>query len=275
MKFKKILAIPLLIGTATIANAADYVVCDFEDCEIGQKFTIWNNYGGSSTTTAVVEVDPKNSKNKVLHVTNHSWNDHVEFTLPEKYAGTKFSDAFEKVTATIYRHPNDPCGEWKNFQIWLGDERLYAEDFPSYGSVATWRTWNYTLAPVSESNTSAKFRLGFNSENSDYYIDDIRLTGTDFVTFEDGELNFSDPNSTSSSYTNYNTPINIPAGTHLNVYTSRYTYWMSPVKGAGQLNIYAGGERSNIGTSGDLSSRIGTVSPVKSTSIPGLKSIPR
>ncbi|MDE7096701.1 MAG: endo-1,4-beta-xylanase, partial [Muribaculaceae bacterium] len=31
------------------------------------------------------------------------------------------------------------------------------------------------------------------------------------------------------------------------VYTSRYTYWLSPIKGTGTLNIHSGGERSYIG----------------------------
>lgn len=65
---------------------------------------------------------------------------------------------------------------------------------------------------------------------------------------EDGKLNFSDPSSTSSSYTNYNKGILIPEGKTVDVYTSRYTYWQSPIKGSGTLNIHSGGERSYIGT---------------------------
>lgn len=236
-----------MVLSAQSVLALDYLVCDFENFEIGQTFKVWNNFGDSSTTTATVEADPKNASNKVLHVVNHSWNDHIEFELPEQYAGVNFSNFVEKITVKIMRHQNDPCGEWKNFQIFLGEDKLYEESWPSYGAVSTWKIWSYTPGPVSVGNTSPYLRLGFNSENSDYYIDSIRLTGTDYAVYEDGELNFSDPKSTSSSYTEYSDGITIPAGTELNAYTSRYTYWLSPIKGSGTLDIHSGGERSYIG----------------------------
>lgn len=233
--------------SALTMSATDYGVCDFEDCEIGQTFKVWNNFGDSSTTTAVVEADPKNADNKVLHITNRGWNDHVEFELPEEFAGTKFTDRIETLSVKICRHQNDPCGEWKNFQIFIGEDKLYEESWPGYGPVSTWKTWSYTPAAVSAGNTSPYLRIGFNSENSDYYIDDVRIKGPDYNVYEDGKLDFSDPSSTSSTYTNYDEGILIPAGTELNVYTSRYTYWLSPVKGSGTLNIHSGGERSYIG----------------------------
>lgn len=247
MRFVKYLIAPVMVLAATTVFATDYLVCDFEGCEIGQTFKVWNNFGDSSSTTAVVEADPKNSSNKVLHITNRSWNDHVEFELPAEFAGANFSDRIETVSVKICRHKNDPCGEWKNFQIFVGDDKLYEESWPSYGAVSTWKTWNYKPSTVSPENTSPYLRLGFNSENSDYYIDDIRIKGPDYNAYEDGILNFSDPSSTSSTYTNYNEGILIPAGKELNVYTSRYTYWLSPIKGSGRLNIHSGGERSYIG----------------------------
>lgn len=246
-RFIKILSLLSMSATALSVAATDYLVQDFENCEIGQTFKVWNNFGDSSTTTAIVEADPLNSNNKVLHITNHSWNDHVEFELPEEFAGANFSDKIETLSLNICRHKNDPCGEWKNFQIFLGDDKLHEESWPSYGPVSTWKTWNYTPASVSAGNTSKYLRIGFNSDNSDYYIDDIRLKGTDYNVYEEGKLNFSDPSSTSSTYTVYDDGILIPAGTELNVYTSRYTYWQSPIKGSGKLNIYSGGERSYIG----------------------------
>ncbi|MDE5839918.1 MAG: hypothetical protein K2H49_03260, partial [Muribaculaceae bacterium] len=246
-RFAKLLVIPLIGLSASTAYSTDYLVCDFEDCEIGQTFKVWNNFGGVPATTAVVEADPKNSKNKVLHITNHGWNDHVEFELPAEFAGTNFTDRIETLSVKICRHKNDPCGEWKNFQIYLGDDKLYAENFPSYGAVSAWKTWTYAPSAVSAGNTSPFLRIGFNSDNSDYYIDDVKIKGPDYNAYEDGKLDFSNPNSTSSAYTNYSDGILIPAGSELNVYTSRYTYWLSPIKGTGRLNIHSGGERSYIG----------------------------
>ncbi|MDE6741602.1 MAG: hypothetical protein K2J58_04655, partial [Muribaculaceae bacterium] len=262
-RFTNLLAIPMMALSIPTASATDYLVCDFENCETGKTFKVWNNFGDSSATTATVEVDPKNANNKVLHVVNRSWNDHIEFELPAEFAGTNFTDRVENVTARIMRHKNDPCGEWKNFQIFVGDDKLYEESWPSYGAVSTWKTWTYTPASVSADNSSPYLRIGFNSENSDYYIDDIRLKGPDYSFYEDGKLDFSDPRSTSSSYTQYSEGILIPAGKELDVYTSRYTYWRSPIKGTGTLNIHSGGERSyigdNKGTLPDWSSFIGDV----------------
>ena len=232
---------------ASVAWATDYLVCDFEQCEVGQAFKVWNNFGDTSATTATVEIDPKDAGNKVLHVVNRGWNDHIEFELPEEFAGINFTDRVETVSVRIMRHKNDPCGEWKNFQIFVGDDKLHEESWPSYGNVSVWKTWTYTPSAVKPGNTSPYLRLGFNSDNSDYYIDNIRLKGPDFTVYEDGELNFSDPKSTSSTYTNYSEGITIPVGKELNVYTSRYTYWLSPIKGTGTLNIRSGGERSYIG----------------------------
>lgn len=246
-RFTKLIAIAVMVLSASTAGATDYLVCDFDKYEIGHTWKVWNNFGDTSGSTATVEVDPKNANNKVLHVVNRGWNDHIEFELPEEFAGTKFTDRVESVSVRIMRHQNDPCGEWKNFQIFVGDDKLFAENFPSYGAVSTWKTWTYTPGAVQEGNTSRFLRLGFNSENSDYYIDNIRLKGPDFTAYEDGKLDFSDPGSTSSSYTNYSDGILIPVGKELNVYTSRYTYWTSPIRGTGALNIHSGGERSYIG----------------------------
>lgn len=248
MKFRTAAAVFAVVGAQSV-SAADYKVCDFEGCAVGQKFKVWNNFGDSQGTTATVEADPSNPDNKVLHIVNRGWNDHVEFELPPEYVGVAFGDMVEKLSLKIRRHKNDPCGEWKNFQIFLGDQKLHEESWPSYGPVATWKTWSYAIPSIDSGNTSAFLRLGFNSDNSDYYIDDIMISGPDYLVSETGKLDFSDPSSTSSSYTIYDTGIMIPSGSELDVYTSRYTYWNSPIRGHGRLNIHSGGERSFIGNS--------------------------
>ncbi len=66
------------------------------------------------------------------------------------------------------------------------------------------------------------------------------------LAVDSGSLHFCLDN-TSSSYVELGAPIAISDGGTLNAYTSRYTYWMSPLTGSGTLNIYAGGERSYLG----------------------------
>ena len=73
----------------TASNAQVY---DFEDCEIGQKFTMWNvdagNVTDASVAEAVVAADPTNPNNKVLHVTVKQWGTLFTLTLPKNWQDT-------------------------------------------------------------------------------------------------------------------------------------------------------------------------------------------
>lgn len=55
-------------------------------------------------------------------------------------------------------------------------------------------------------------------------------------------------NNTSSSYKSYDAPITVAAGSSQDVKMARYSYFNSKITGAGTLNLYAGGERSYLGT---------------------------
>ncbi len=247
---KTIAGIVCAVLNTGIAVGAPLTLCDFEGYEVGTKFPIWNFYNESSQSTAIVEADPANPANKVLHITLKGWNDYIEFTLPDNLSGSRLTDAYNFVNIMVYRHPEDPCGEWKHFDALLGSDKLYEDDgWPAQGPTSTWMKKTYPLAAPQPGNNSTLFRLGYNSENTDYYIDDIILSGKydDYVIHEEGVLDFSDPSSTSSNYTRYSTPINIPKDKSLKVYTSRYTYWMSDMIGEGSLSIYGGGERCYIG----------------------------
>ena len=76
----------MLLACAAIlgqARADNITVCDFEQNEIGQAFNMKDIYNTTTTSTAVVEADPANEGNKVLHVKNTSWNTFIEFELPD------------------------------------------------------------------------------------------------------------------------------------------------------------------------------------------------
>ena len=55
-------------------------------------------------------------------------------------------------------------------------------------------------------------------------------------------------NNTSSDYKSYNTAFSIAAGNSVDVKMARYCYFSSTITGKGTLNLYAGGERSYLGT---------------------------
>jgi autotransporter-associated beta strand protein len=65
------------------------------------------------------------------------------------------------------------------------------------------------------------------------------------IKFMGGTANFA--TTTASTYPSVTLPVEIPAGVTAKVELSRYSYWSSPITGAGDLQIYAGGERSYLG----------------------------
>ncbi|MCE1154649.1 MAG: T9SS type A sorting domain-containing protein [Bacteroidales bacterium] len=65
------------------------------------------------------------------------------------------------------------------------------------------------------------------------------------IVFMGGAANFA--TSSSSSYPTVSVPVEIPAGQTAVVELSRYSYWNSKLTGAGNLHIYAGGERTYLG----------------------------
>lgn len=245
---KKLYICALAAAVGTLSAGATRYVCDFESYPIGHQFKMFNQYGDAITSTAVVEADPKNPNNKVLHVTNQNWNEFVTIQLPAELGGTKFNENFMYLNFDLYRPANDPVQEWKQFKSLLGNQVLVETGFDSVGGTESWSTKGYTFNSVSEGNTSCDFHLGFNSDKSEYYLDNITLKGRwdDYVVVEGGKLDIFNAGSSSSNYTKYSTPLNIPAGTSLDVYTSRYTWWSSNIIGSGTLNIYGGGERSYI-----------------------------
>lgn len=248
MKLKKLYLILFCALTAHLrGNAQETVLCDFENCNIGDEWPMWNFFGGAPTSKAVVEADPKNAKNKVLHVYLKEWNSYPEFTLPEELAGTALLEKKDYVTLRLFRSNADQ-NDYKKFTVCQGAVRLYEDDgYPHQGDKGVWQNRTYVLPNTSDA-TGNKLALGMHSDASDYYIDDIVLKGEydDYKTANDDVIDFSKQNS-SSAYETYNTPLLIPAGKSFTLITARYSYLDSKVMGEGTLNIKSGGERTYIG----------------------------
>lgn len=235
--------------TCVGVSAQGLTLCDFENYEIGHEIKMWNFYGDTPTSKAIVEADPTNSKNKVLHVYLNEWNSYVPFTLPDELAGEKLIAEKDYVNLRVYRSSNDQ-NDWKKFMICQGDVRLYEDEgYPSQGDKGVWQSRTYTLSKAT-AGTGNILAIGMHSDASDYYIDDIVLKGEydDYITANNNVVNITGQNS-SSSYVNYNTPIYIPKDKSITFNTARYTYLGSKVEGEGQLIINSGGERTYIGTS--------------------------
>lgn len=246
--------ITLCLSLAPVCGQAQ--TFDFEDCEIGQKFTMWNVDTGNITDPAEAEAevvaDPTNPANKVLHVTVKRWGTFFTLNLPQALAGHLLTDQKNSITFDLYRPATD-ADDYKQFHAYLGKDKLYQDEkYPYQGDKATWVKKEYPLSPVTTAaDNETNLHIGIHHNNSEYYVDNIRLKGTYddyFVADDDNRLIDICEKNTSSSYKVWNTPILIPEGKTLDIRTSRYTYFNGKVEGKGILNLYAGGERTYLGS---------------------------
>ena len=229
---------------------------DFEDCEIGQKFTMWNVDQGNITdeAKAVAEVvaDPTNPNNKVLHITVKTWGTFVTLTLPPELAGHMLTDSKSTLSFDLYR-PTTDADDWKQFHAYLGNDKLYQdESYPYQGDKGQWIEKQYPLGKVTTATDDERnLHIGIHHNNSEYYIDNVRLKGQHddyFVASNSNNLIDICKENTSSDYMVWNTPTLIPENETLNIRTARYSYLNSKMEGAGIINLYAGGERTYLGS---------------------------
>lgn len=250
MSFYRTLSIVLLFVSAVTAKAAPVILDDFESYEVGTELTMFNYWGGTPAGKAVVEKDPANANNKVLHITISNWGNFARFTLPEELAGSSLLANKDRVTFRFRRSASDQ-NDYKKIQIYQGTTLLYEDDgYPHQGNKNEWQNRSYNF-DKSVSPKGTVLALGINSDNSDYYIDDVALYGEwdDYETIETKvEKDFSNQN-TSSSYVTHNQSYRILEQGNLVMKTARYTYLTGKLVGNGRLDICSGGERTYLGGS--------------------------
>lgn len=237
-------------------QAANAVVLeDFESYNVGDKVTLWNVWGNTPSGTGVIIKDPTNANNKVLHVKVTGWGNFAGVKLPEELWGKNLIETKTSVTFRIYRTSGD--SDYKKVQIYQDAALLYEDDgYPQQGGTGSWQWRSYNLPKAGTSlsygaNGGKVLGVGFNHDNTDYYIDDIAVKGVydDYETIEGKVSKDFTGQNTSSSYKIISTGYRMMPGSELTLHTARYTYITSPVAGDGRINIYAGGERTYIGGS--------------------------
>jgi GH35 family endo-1,4-beta-xylanase len=229
-------------------QAAPYSVCDFEDYELGTQIPLWDYWGNATTSTAVVEADPLDATNKVLHVTLKTWNTYPEFALPEALKGTGLTEQYDYLKFRCYR-PTSATNDYIHVNIYQGRSLVYEDDgYPYQGDKGVWLDKVYPLTNTPDGD-AATLHFGYTNNDMEYYLDDITLTGRydDYQVLD--TLKFT-AGATASDYETYTQKLQIPAGRGLDVFTSRYSYWGSDLVGAGRLTVHSGGERAYLG-SGD------------------------
>lgn len=169
---KKTTLAALLVLAAMTSTADERMLFNFEDCQIGETIPMHDIFSTTTESTAKVEADPKNASNKVLHVTNKSWNTHVELTL-DGISAEEMTGEYQYLVFDLYRPASD-TDRYKQFSARIGNDTIYADNgFFDQGDNTVWLTRSYRMKSVT--NGSDKLYLGFNSINAEFYIDNIRL----------------------------------------------------------------------------------------------------
>ncbi len=173
---KKVWLVSLTLLAYTAIGAEEKVLFDFENYTIGETIPMNDIFNGSNTESrATVVADPINGQNKVLHITNRSWNTTVEFTLDQMTAEEVTGD-YQYLAFDLYRPSTD--GEYKQFSARIGADTIYADaGFVTQGAAEQWVERSYRMTKVS--NTSDKLYMGYNSNDADFYIDNVRLVSSD------------------------------------------------------------------------------------------------
>lgn len=288
---KKISTLILLFLASLSASATELLLSDFNGDATGTAYPMVNLYGGTqSTTKAVVSASPSNRNEKVLHVTTKEWNTFPKFSLPEELHGEALLEKFQFIEFDVYRVQPSSNDYFQLPVVMVGDKGhqtlFWDEGYPFQDNKGKWQHRRIAFNPSETLNGNA-IALGVHGDNVEYYIDNVKLVGSDILTVDNGEkvtltknddnlsiilkngsiwagdVSLTKPfgssvtvekgemhfcfNNSASNYANIDVPIKLRDGAELSVYTSRYTYWMSQLKGNGTVNIYSGGERSFAG----------------------------
>ncbi|MGN1263990.1 MAG: endo-1,4-beta-xylanase [Prevotella sp.] len=169
---KKIILSAFLALAAMTATADEKVLFDFENYQIGEAIPMHDVYSQTTESTAKVEADPKDAGNKVLHVTNKSWNTHVELTL-DGITAEEMTGDYRFLMFELYRPASD-TDRYKQFSARIGNDTIYADNgFFDQGDNEVWLTRSYRMERVT--GNGDKLYIGFNSISAEFYIDNIRI----------------------------------------------------------------------------------------------------
>lgn len=166
-----------IFALTALASAADErMLFDFENYQTGDMIAMRDLFSSTTESTAEVTADPLNAGNKVLHVTNRSWNTHVELPL-DGIGADELTGDYQYIAFDLYRPVSD-TDRYKQLSIRIGNDTVYADDgFYDQGDAGQWLGKTYRMKRVSSS--SDKLYFGFNSINAEFYIDNVRIISTE------------------------------------------------------------------------------------------------
>jgi len=293
---KRILLPLLALFFSLCTHAYELMLNDFNSNEKGDVYELVNITGGEvSPSTAVVTFPPTNRTERSLRVTTKTWNTFVKFELPAELQGNALIEKYQQIEFDIYRAKSMTNDYMQMAAVMIGTENqnlYWDEGYPFQDNKGKWEH-KVLVFNTNATLTGNAIVLGIHSDDADYYIDNVKLVGTettvidngDKVTFTEdqpemllhlkngsawsGSVSLTKPfgkkvtvdkgelhfsfNNSSSEYASIDVPVILNDNAVLSVYTSRYTYWTSQVSGNGTVNFYGGGERAFTGTAKNAS----------------------
>ena len=146
MNYTNRICMLFLSSTLCIPVEAKKVVLeDFENYQLGQELSMVNRWGQNHNSRCVVEKDPVNANNKVLHIYLNDWNTYFPITLPDEFAGEAWKASQDYITFDLRRSASDE-NDWKKFIICQGENTLWEDDgYPHQGDKNVWQSRTYAL----------------------------------------------------------------------------------------------------------------------------------
>jgi len=152
---------------------------DFENYAPGTTFPVYETGKSDevlASASATVVVDPKNSGNKVLHVCGSvTGNCYVELDNPDGLSAAALLGRYKSISLRLMRSAQSGIAANSTFNIMWGGNEAYGKSLPTVLDKAdTWYSQTFAIA-LKKNSLKTMMRIGFNVENSDFYIDDIKF----------------------------------------------------------------------------------------------------
>jgi hypothetical protein len=157
---------------------------NFESNKIGDNFNFKAFY--STDYTDSVAVDPEFSTNKALHITTKNYGAFLKMNVNLE-AGKTIAD-YDQISYDVYLMTGFNNNNM-NFPVFINDTTVYTQTEPwsKNADDQLWTTIKHdliNLAPAKGANTFT-LALGISSNNSNYYIDNIKLRQLGFTAIKE------------------------------------------------------------------------------------------
>ena len=165
-----------------------YLAYDFENYAVGKVLAVYVDGKSSETVagaTATVEVDPRNPSNKVLHIVS-SAPGYVEFEDPDGMKVTNLLKKYSTFSVRLMFASGTALNETSKFAIKWNDSPAYnAAPKTKISNYGRWYDESFALK-LEKASLKTSFRIGFDAEGADYYVDDLTFVGATYdPTFAD------------------------------------------------------------------------------------------